>query len=42
MFTLALLTAFAINIPQGEVVPAKRFDWNEFRYMRKACDGYHQ
>ena len=33
MFTIALLTALIINIPQGEIVPAKRFDWNEFRYV---------
>ena len=33
MFTLTLLTALVINIPQAEIVPAKRFDWNEFRYV---------
>jgi len=33
MFRIALLTALIINIPQGEIVPAKRFDWNEFRYV---------
>ena len=33
MFTLTLLTAIIINIPQAEIVPAKRFDWNEFRYV---------
>jgi len=33
MFTLTLLTALVINMPQGEIVPAKRFDWNEFRYV---------
>ena len=33
MFTIALLTALIINIPQGEIVPAKRFDWNEFHYV---------
>ncbi len=33
MFTIALLTALIINMPQGETVPAKRFDWNEFHYV---------
>jgi hypothetical protein len=33
MFTLTLLTALIINIPQGEIVPAKRFDWCEFHYV---------
>jgi hypothetical protein len=33
MFTLTLLIALIINIPQGEIVPAKRFDWNEFHYV---------
>ena len=33
MFTIALLTALIINVPQGETVPAKRFDWNEFHYV---------
>lgn len=33
MFTIALLTALIINMPQAETVPAKRFDWNEFHYV---------
>jgi hypothetical protein len=33
MFTLTLLAALVINMPQGETVPAKRFDWNEFHYV---------
>tara|TARA_R100000808_G_scaffold5500_1_gene16700 strand:+ start:703 stop:942 length:240 start_codon:yes stop_codon:yes gene_type:complete len=33
MLTIAFLTALIINMPQGETVPAKRFDWNEFHYV---------
>ena len=33
MFTITLLTVLIINMPQGETVPAKRFDWNEFHYV---------
>ena len=33
MFTIALLTALVINMPQAETLPAKRFDWNEFHYV---------
>jgi len=33
MFTFALLTALVINMPQSETLPAKKFDWNEFRYV---------
>lgn len=33
MFTLALLTALVINMPQSETVSTKLFDWNEFRYV---------
>ena len=33
MFTIALLTALIINMPQAETLPAKRFDWNEFHYV---------
>lgn len=33
MFTLTILTVLIIGGPQAETMPAKRFDWNEFRYV---------